>query len=172
MKECQKCGLTIYNDTDNYCINCKKIFENHFTPSPPTEWLIPCNTKHYDIIKAIKDHDIVYWRARALVNKNDIVYLYLRGEFTCLIKTLVCDTNKKEEDLPYDDSQYYINWGKKSKRDYFFLTNFVLIYDERISLDNFNKKGLKGNIRSPIILDNFPKLLEYIHEIENKPKSI
>lgn len=41
------------------------------------KWIVPCNTKNYDIQKNLKDSNIVYFKKNRKLEVGDIVYIYL-----------------------------------------------------------------------------------------------
>jgi len=65
---------------------------------PPKEWLIPFNSKYYDIIHAFDDTDTIDWKQGKCIKKNDKVFMYVGIPVSAIpYKCKVIET-----DIPYE----------------------------------------------------------------------
>ena len=61
-------------------------------------WIVPCNTKHFDVVDHFRKNDTVIWKNSFTIKKCDNVYIYLSlpyGEikFRC---TVISDSVSNE----------------------------------------------------------------------------
>ena len=45
-------------------------------------WIIPCNIKHYDIMKRFQSKNTVVWRNAFSIHKGDVAYIYLSAPYS------------------------------------------------------------------------------------------
>ena len=166
MSKCPMCGKEIYGNYQ-YCYRCNTIQKKFADVTK--EWLIACNLDRYRLFDAIKEHKMIYWRAKAGFSVGDIVYLFFVGEKSIpyLCKFDVTAINKSQKDLPYDDKEYYISTIKRSDEPYTFFENPKLFYNDLINLHQFRLHSFSNfTLRSTMLLNKVPELLEFIHDIE------
>lgn len=53
-------------------------------------WIVPCNTKQFDVIAHFQTHDTAVWKNSFTIKNGDIVYLYLSApygeiKFKCVV---------------------------------------------------------------------------------------
>ncbi len=64
---------------------------------PPKEWIIPANTKYYDVVSAFEAADEIDWKQGAGIKKGDTVYMYVAAPVSAVLyKCLVTKT-----DIPF-----------------------------------------------------------------------
>lgn len=59
-----------------------------------SEWILPCNINHFDIIAHFKRSDIMIWKGVPATKIDDIVYLYVGrpySEIKYICKVIACD---------------------------------------------------------------------------------
>lgn len=111
-------------------------------------WIIPANTKYYDVLRAYATHDEIDWRLTSTPEVGDIVYIYLAKPFQCVkFKTKVVGNN-----IPYSDSikdeEFYTNKAG-AQPDGRLYTRLALVEkypDDKITRDFLLQHGVKGNI--------------------------
>lgn len=131
-------------------------------------WLYPADPSKYDVINAFKDLKKIDWGIPNNVQKGDIVYLYLGNDIKrIMIKTEVIDDNILIDDL-IDDTAYILVDEKNNEniKDKYIRLKMVERFDEDkdnlLDYERLRENGLKGSIRSGIILDNNTSLKKYI----------
>ncbi len=62
-----------------------------------TDWLIPCNPKYYDIVKAFKKEKEIVWKQSTKVHVGDTCYMYVAAPYSSILfRCQVLETN-----IPY-----------------------------------------------------------------------
>ena len=81
------------------------------------DWVIPCNTKAYDVIGAFKEFKKIDWKQSSNVQKGAIVYIYVGTPISGIkYKCKAIEVDKTESTI--DDSKYviqgdsYVNYGR------------------------------------------------------------
>ena len=81
------------------------------------DWVIPCNTKAYDVIGAFKEFKRIDWKQSTNVQKGAIVYIYVGMPISGIkYKCKAIEVDKTESTI--DDSKYviegdsYENYGR------------------------------------------------------------
>ena len=64
----------------------------------PKEWIIPANTKYYDIIHAFDDKDEIDWKQGSGINAGDTVFIYVGSPVSAIMYK--CRVTKT--DIPFD----------------------------------------------------------------------
>ena len=63
-------------------------------------WVVPCNTKKFDVISHLKEESTVVWKNAFTIQTGDIVYLYLSAPYSEIkYKFVVESVNISEEQL-------------------------------------------------------------------------
>ena len=134
-------------------------------------WMLPCNSKYFDVKGCLEKYGHVYWSQHFNLQKGDIGYLYSSNPDSAIrFKFEVV-----ENDIPYREDmdkelEFYVD-----KND--FLPSkehnrFVLLkwtgetYSPRLSLANLLDNGMKSAPRGALNLshESFAELLKYIEE--------
>lgn len=45
------------------------------------KWIIPCNTKHFDVVNHFQHSDMAVWKNSFTIKRGDVVYLYLSAPY-------------------------------------------------------------------------------------------
>ncbi len=132
-------------------------------------WLVPANTKFYDVVGAFSQSS-TYWPMKAKLKLGDIVYIYLSAPqkqvaFTCEVIKI---------DLPLEtvfDSICEFSIGlidkKKPTKPFAELSNIVSMQLDKQSFLGYQylkENGLNGMLMGPRKLENNLPLLKYIQE--------
>ena len=124
-------------------------------------WIIPCNTKNFNIIEHFVTNSEVVFKKDGLIKNGDYVYIYLAAPFKRIkYKCVVISTKVSDEELkqhqyavsPYSMRQSYM----KLKYEYTFET-------DQLTFDKLKKNGL-GQVQRQSRLDG--KLLEFINSFK------
>lgn len=85
------------------------------------KWIIPCNTKHFDLVEHFKTNDTAVWKNSFTIKAGDIVYVYLSAPYSeikyrCLVisdevSDELLESNKYA--IPQKESHNY--FSKKTK---------------------------------------------------------
>lgn len=46
------------------------------------KWIIPCNTKHFDLVEHFKENNTAVWKNSFTIKAGDIVYIYLSAPYS------------------------------------------------------------------------------------------
>lgn len=134
-----------------------------------SSWLIPANTKFYDVFPAFA-RDETYWPMNAKLSPGDTVYIYLAAPFKQI--GFACDVLGTGYDL-IDIRDQVIPFLKgdvgngPNAKPFMKLgaTRTMLINPESaLSLGNLRKNGLNGMLMGARKLENNPMLFGYIKE--------
>ena len=103
------------------------------------KWIIPANTKYYDMENAFKDVDTIIWKQSTNINCGDIVYMYVSEPISAILYK--CEV--VENNIPYDykDSNLIIQKVMKIK----LLKEYK---KDKFTFKKLNKYGIKA-IRGP-----------------------
>ncbi len=132
-----------------------------------SHWLIPANTKFYDVFSAFKQ-DQTYWPVNAKISPGDGVYIYLAAPhkqigFFCNVVTtghqLVEIIN---EVLPFIKGKADESGPSKPFMKLETVQSIALEENSALSLENLRQNGLKGMLMGARKLENNPQLFSYI----------
>lgn len=116
-------------------------------------WLIPANAKKYNFVDAFEDLTILDWTENANYNVGDTIYIYGSKPYQRIMyRTEVISVGIKHEDS-IDDLKYWVNGIdsiKPSDTTYIRLRVISKLQDDRLSLDNLMKHGLKRAPQGPM----------------------
>ncbi len=114
------------------------------------EWIIPCNSKFYDVKNAFANLQRIDWKQSAKsIGVGDIVFIYVGKPIQAIMyKCVVNKTNLYSIEI--DDSAYVIN-GKpySSYKRHMELELIGSYHKDDLSFFNLTEKGLKGCIQGP-----------------------
>lgn len=77
-------------------------------------WIIPCNIKQYNVIKAFNNHEMIDWKQSTNINVGDFVYIYIGLPYSRLFYICeVIENNKPVRTIGDEecilDSKNYVN---------------------------------------------------------------
>lgn len=69
-------------------------------------WFVPCNTKHFDLVKHFETHRDVIWRAKRRYCSGDQVYIYLSSpssqiKYRCIVLEEHVEESVVKQEAPY-----------------------------------------------------------------------
>jgi len=135
-----------------------------------TSWLIPANTKFYDVFSAFAE-DETFWPKSAKINSGDTVYIYLVAPYKQIgFVCKVMETGFELDDVYEQVSKFFKQPPKAGGKPKQFmklrtLSGFDLVDHHALSLQNMRANGLSGMLMGARKLENNPQLLGYIHEV-------
>lgn len=105
-------------------------------------WIVPCNTKYYDVVGHLEKSDYIIWRKVSAIRKGDIVYLYLALPFQEIkYRCTVVDDDVDEETL--SENSYAIKKSESGKRYHYLKLRKDYVYDiGTLSLSKLKEHGL------------------------------
>jgi hypothetical protein len=132
-----------------------------------TSWLIPANTKIYDVFSAFAQ-DETYWPMNAKLSTNDTVFIYLAAPYKQI--GFCCDVLETGYDLAkiYDQVAPFIKGEARetpSPKPFMKLKatgTMPLDSQSVLSLSKLRENGLNGMLMGARKLDNNPVLFGYI----------
>lgn len=105
-------------------------------------WIVPCNTKYYDVVTHLKNNETIIWRRVSAIHKGDIVYLYIALPYQEIkFKCVVEDEDVNESVL--ENNSYAIkkdNTGRKSH--YVKLRKIYEYSDKYLPFSSLKANGL------------------------------
>jgi 5-methylcytosine-specific restriction protein A len=114
-----------------------------------TTWIIPCNTKYYDVIGAFSSLPRIDWKQSSKIDVGDEVFVYVGRPYKAILfKCRVTKTNLPKTEI--DDSAFvidgenYLNYG-----NYMELELEKKFEENQLSLDVLIQNGLQGNVQGP-----------------------
>ncbi len=132
-----------------------------------SHWLIPANTKFYDVFSAFKQ-DQTYWPVNAKISPGDGVYLYLaapHNQIGFFCNVLTTDHQLDEvinEVLPFIKGRADESGPSKPFMKLKTVQSIALEENSALSLENLRQNGLKGMLMGARKLENNPQLFSYI----------
>ena len=132
-----------------------------------THWLIPANTKFYDVLGAF-DAIETYWPVNAKVSVGDVIYIYLANPhkqiaFVCdVVEIDIALENVLDKILPFVKGEID---SKKPAKYFMKLTTASTIPlegKEQLSFSSLKENGLNGMLMGARKLENNLQLLEHI----------
>lgn len=134
-----------------------------------SHWLIPANTKFYDVFSAFKQ-DEVYWPVNARISSGDIVYIYLSAPYKqvgFICNVLTTDHNMDEiidSVHPFIKGDAHKDGPSKPFMKLKTLQSIPIDENSVLSLKNLKQNGLNGMLMGTRKLENNPELLTYIEK--------
>lgn len=131
------------------------------------KWIIPCNTKFFDINEHLKHNDTVVWKNSFTIKKGDVVYIYLGAPYRLIkYKGCVVSDEVSEELL---DQHSYAKVEKKSNNYFSKKIKYIQIKIEGVFNDNaITYEALKDHGLGQVqIQARIPRgVLYYIQDVE------
>lgn len=124
-------------------------------------WVIPCNTKYYDIIGVFDNLDVIEWSQSTNTSAGDTVFIYVGGTYKAIMyKCEVVSTDlygkRSDEDYPY-----YKELEKNPDARYMKLRLVEKYTTDRYPLKNLKENGLsnvQGRSKAPV------QLMKYLND--------
>ena len=137
----------------------------------PRIWMIPSNSKFFDLDGCFKKYGCVYWRQHVSFQKGDIGYVYSAYPNSAILYKVSIDGH----DLTYTpemerEKEFYTNpndFGKKSQHNRLaLLTLQDTTNSNRLNLAHLLEHGMKAAPQGAMNLSHpsFVELLKYIEE--------
>jgi hypothetical protein len=133
-------------------------------------WLIPANTKFYDVFGAFNQNE-TYWPINMTVAVGDIVYIYLSAPYkqiAFLCKVTAIDLSLKKV-LPHIQLFFKEAVDHKKKPTSFMKLRrsgtFQISEGSPLSYEQLKQNGLTGMLMGARKLENNQKLMKYINEV-------
>ncbi len=127
-------------------------------------WILPCNSKKYNIDKIFQDKEEIEWhQTNTNVEPGDIVYIYLTSpKQEVKYKCQVVFSNKISNDI--NDKEYcedidFSNYGK------YMVLKKIKSYTTPKTFHELQEKGFKGIVRCIRYLDQ--NIVDFIEEEVN-----
>lgn len=85
------------------------------------KWLVPCNTKYFDIVNHFKNNEYAVWKNSFSINEGDILYIYLSAPYSeikyrCVVVSVdVDESTLKDHDYAIVKKKNYGYYSKKIK---------------------------------------------------------
>ena len=132
-----------------------------------THWLIPANTKFYDVLGAFHEPE-TYWPVNSNVSVGDTVYIYLAAPYqqiAFVAEILEIDLDSKfafDRVKPFFKGE--IENSKPNKSFMRLKTHSIIPLEgqEQLSYASLKENGLNGMLMGARKLENNPQLFEYI----------
>lgn len=142
-----------------------------------SHWIIPCDIKQYDVIKAFNNHEMIDWKQSTNINVGDIVYIYVGLPYSRIFYICNVIENNKSVNTINDedcilDSKNYANSSR------FMTLKFINdISKKDIGLNFFKLNDFKVSVQGPSKFkdDDLKVLLDAINSddiyyIQNLPR--
>ncbi len=144
-------------------------------PTTPREqsvvWLLPANSKFFDVDGCLKKHNEIYWTQNYKIQKGDIVYIYSSSPDSCIKYKLKVEAHdvayhtdfEKEKEFYVDANDFEI---AKEHNRFIKLRLLSESHTHKMSLPHLLENGLSMAPRGGMNLSNASaaKLLKYIEE--------
>lgn len=105
-------------------------------------WIVPCNTKYYDVVKHLSENDYIVWRRVSAIHKGDIVYLYLALPYQEIKYRCVVIDDDIDEKTVKDNSYAVRNTGNGRKPHYLLLKREYTYEDGTFPWTKLKENGL------------------------------
>ncbi len=134
-----------------------------------THWLIPANTKFYDVLSALAQ-ETAFWPMNANLSSGDVVYIYLAAPYKQIgFICKVLDTGYDLDAVIDHVSPFLIGKAhdKGPSKPFMSLKTIQAIpidQNSRLSLKQLKQNGLTGMLMGARKLDNNPVLFTYIRK--------
>lgn len=132
-----------------------------------THWLIPANTKFYDVFAAF-ERDETFWPMNAKLADGDTAYIYLTAPhkqigFVCNIIEVGYDLDEiLDEVSPFIKGKVDTKKAAKPFMKLKATHTIPIVKNSLLSLDYLKQHGLNGMLMGVRKLENNPELLAYI----------
>ena len=134
-------------------------------------WLLPANSKFFDVDGCLKKYSEIYWTQNYKIQKGDIVYIYLSSPDSCVKYKLSVEAHdvqynsefEKEKEFYIDESDFE---AAKAHNRFVKLRLLAESHSNKMSLPHLLENGLQMAPRGGMNLSNASaaKLLNYIEE--------
>lgn len=122
-------------------------------------WLLPANTKYFDIISHFKKNKTVIWRQKKGMNLNDDAYIYLAKPYGFMkFKCKIIEINIAQEEL---NAKSYAITNSTMNYAYMKIALRKVYKDGAIPFSGLKEHGL-GQVST--IARVFPGTVEYIEK--------
>ena len=135
-------------------------------------WMIPCNSKYFDLKACFEKYGDVYWSQYFNYRKGDTGYIYMSSpdsaivySFEVIESDMTYSPNMDKEEEFYVDKSDFINWKQNIKRiAHFRMTGKT--NSTRLSLPHLLSQGMKMAPRGALNLSykDYADLKKYIEE--------
>ncbi|MEE1073085.1 MAG: HNH endonuclease signature motif containing protein [Cellulosilyticum sp.] len=135
----------VRKDLDMLC----EVFEKEIEPPfSSTQWIIPCNTKYYDVVGAFNKFGIIEWKQSVNVEAGDIVYIYIGSPVQEIrYKCIVIEADLKETQI--DDSEFVLDGDMYENYGRYMKLKLVEMYDEGMFLYKELKENGLSSVQGP-----------------------
>jgi len=125
-------------------------------------WVVPCNTKYYDVVKHLNEKDYIVWRKVSAIHKGDIVYLYIALPYQEIkFRCVVIDDDLDEKTV--GENSYAIKNTNNGKKSHYLLLKKEYAYEDgTLRLADLKANGL-GQTQTQARTDR--KLQSYIDRV-------
>lgn len=132
-------------------------------------WIIPCNTKVFDIVSHFKTHKRVVWKNSFTICKGDITYIYIGSPYSEIRFKCVVVNDKVDDEL-LKQNAYAIPAKKSnnyfSKKEKYIEMEFLCEFPENaLPLKTLKEHGL-GQVQIQARTDC--RLQMFLDEVERK----
>jgi|SRR5690625_2415857 len=112
-----------------------------------TEWIIPCNIKHYDVIGAFNHMSTLNWKQSTNIKVGDTVYIYVSKPLGAIkYKTKVNAVDLTSVQI--DDSEFVIHGSNYKNHGRYMELELIETFDDNLftydELKSFGLKSIKG----------------------------
>ena len=127
-------------------------------------WIIPCNPKNYDVIRAFQNLKEIDWKQSIKnIDAGDKVYIYVSSPYKqILYQCVVVRTNLPSQEIDdmafVKDGTPFLNYGPHMRLQMIRKLNGL-----ELNLSDLKKRGLRGNIQGPRTVSG--ELLDYIESV-------
>ena len=127
-------------------------------------WIIPCNPKNYDVIRAFQNLKEIDWKQSVKnIDTGDKVYIYVSSPYKqILYQCVVVKTNLPSQEIDdmafVKDGTPFLNHGPHMRLQMIRKLNGL-----ELNLSDLKKRGLRGNIQGPRTVSG--ELLDYIESV-------
>ena len=130
------------------------------------EWILPCNTKYYDIDGALEELKIIDWHQTTQLNNaqvGDIVYIYRKDKKGIIkYKGAILKVNQTENII--DDSKFSAS-GSDSDGLFIEIAMFrEYQMDDKLAYANLKEHGLLSRLMGPTVVKG--TVADYLHSCD------
>lgn len=130
----------------------KEIFsyieESHNYTECPSSWIIPANSKYFDVIGYFENHDTITWKQPKNIHIHDTVYLYIGRPYSAILykcEVIGLSISEQDENEPLSTKCVMnLKLQKKYDRDQYTLEK----------LKEYGIRTIRGPRSMPISLEN------------------
>lgn len=138
------------------------------------EWIIPCDSKEYNVESALSDLKIIDWRQTPKMKNakaGDIVYIYCNKPAGIIAyKGAIIKASKEVSTI--DDRKYWVPEREEMTPGPVMEIAVFRVYDyfEELTYEAINNSGLKKAWQGASLVS--PQLSQYLHAIDKRQMSI